>query len=90
MSKSYRSRANQRGELRQFVTDYHNEPERTPFGYVVSMECADAVLDPDNIREWHELGLRAIGITHYGANRRSYRADQRASSSACGGTANHL
>jgi membrane dipeptidase len=58
-----------RGELRQFVTDYHNEPERTPFGYIVSMECADAVLDPDNIREWHELGLRAIGITHYGANR---------------------
>jgi membrane dipeptidase len=58
-----------RGELRQFVTDYHNDPERTPFGYIVSMECADAILDPDNIREWHELGLRAIGITHYGANR---------------------
>jgi membrane dipeptidase len=58
-----------RGELRQFVTDYQGDPQRTPFGYVLSMECADAVLDPDNIREWHELGLRAIGITHYGANR---------------------
>src|SRR5436305_14540470 len=33
------------------------------------MECADPVLDSDNIREWHEHGLRAIGITHYGANR---------------------
>jgi membrane dipeptidase len=58
-----------RGELRQFVTDYQGNPQQTPFGYVLSMECADAVLDPDNIREWHELGLRAIGITHYGANR---------------------
>jgi len=40
-----------------------------PFGFVLSMECADAVLDPDNIREWFDNGLRAIGITHYGANR---------------------
>jgi membrane dipeptidase len=58
-----------RGELRQFVADYQANPQQTPFGYIISMECADAVLDPDNIREWHELGLRAIGITHYGANR---------------------
>jgi membrane dipeptidase len=41
----------------------------TPFGYVLSMECADPVLDPDQVGEWHELGLRAIGITHYGPNR---------------------
>ena len=41
----------------------------TPFGYVLSMECADPVLDPDHIHEWHEHGLRAIGITHYGPNR---------------------
>jgi membrane dipeptidase len=27
------------------------------------------VLEPDNIAEWHEHGLRAIGITHYGPNR---------------------
>ena len=58
-----------RGELARFAADYQANPQGTPFGYVLSMECADAVLDPDNIREWHELGLRAIGITHYGANR---------------------
>ena len=40
-----------------------------PFGFVLSMECADAVLDPDNLLEWHALGLRALGLTHYGANR---------------------
>lgn len=44
-------------------------PATTPFGFVLSMECADAVLDPENIHEWHANGLRAIGITHYGANR---------------------
>lgn len=58
-----------RGELRQHILDYHADPRGTAFGYVLSMECADAVLDPDNIREWHENGLRAIGLTHYGANR---------------------
>ena len=37
--------------------------------FILSMECGDAVLDPDQIHEWHSLGLRAIGITHYGVNR---------------------
>ncbi len=45
------------------------DPGGVPFGFVLSMECADPVLDPDNVREWHAAGLRAIGITHYGANR---------------------
>jgi membrane dipeptidase len=57
------------GELRQHANDRLHDPAGAPFGYILSMECADAVLDPDNIREWYDLGLRAIGITHYGANR---------------------
>ncbi len=48
---------------------YELNPNGSPFGFILSMECADAVLDPDNISEWHDAGLRAIGITHYGANR---------------------
>ena len=58
-----------RGELRQHAADCTNDPAGTPFGFVLSMECADAVLDPDNIHEWYAGGLRAIGITHYGASR---------------------
>jgi membrane dipeptidase len=58
-----------RGDLQQHLHDCQADAAGTPFGFILSMECADAVLDPDNIREWHELGLRAIGITHYGANR---------------------
>ncbi len=56
-------------DLQQHVSDWAADPADTPFGYILSMECGDPVLDPDNIREWHEMGLRAIGITHYGANR---------------------
>lgn len=58
-----------RSELRQHANACKSDPTGTPFGFVLSMECADAVLDPDNIQEWYENGLRAIGLTHYGANR---------------------
>lgn len=58
-----------RGDLRRHVQDCEADPVGTPFGYVLSMECADAVLDPENIHEWHEHGLRAVGLTHYGVNR---------------------
>jgi membrane dipeptidase len=58
-----------RRELHQHLAAYQADPVGTPFGYILSMECADPVLDPDHIHEWYEYGLRAIGITHYGANR---------------------
>ena len=58
-----------RGDLRTHVNDCVANSASTPFGHILSMECADAVLTPESIREWYELGLRAIGLTHYGANR---------------------
>ncbi|WP_435009913.1 dipeptidase [Tundrisphaera lichenicola] len=58
-----------RDALARHVSAYQANPEGSPFGYILSMECADPVLDPDQIEEWYDLGLRAIGITHYGANR---------------------
>ncbi len=56
-------------DLAAHVADCFTKPDKLPFGFILSMECADGVLDPDNIREWFDNGLRAIGITHYGANR---------------------
>jgi membrane dipeptidase len=58
-----------RGELARHVEAYRADPAAAPFGYILSMECADPVLDPDQIGEWYDHGLRAIGITHYGPNR---------------------
>ena len=56
-------------DLSEQVDAWTSNPETAPFGYILSMECADPVLDPEQIHEWHEVGLRAIGITHYGPNR---------------------
>jgi membrane dipeptidase len=58
-----------KSDLASHVKSWQSDPEKTPFGFILSMECADAVLDPDQIFEWHQNGLRAIGITHYGPNR---------------------
>ncbi len=45
------------------------DPVNVPLGYILTMEGADPILNPDTIYEFHEHGLRAIGLTHYGANR---------------------
>ncbi|MFN9627211.1 MAG: dipeptidase [Planctomycetota bacterium] len=43
--------------------------DRVPLGFILTMEGADPVLTPDTIYEFHEAGLRALGLTHYGSNR---------------------
>ncbi len=58
-----------RGEFASHLANWRADPQHAPLGYILSMECADMVLDPDHIFEWHERGLRAIGLTHYGVNR---------------------
>ena len=58
-----------KADLDAHVKQYRADPAATPLGYILSMECADPVLDPENIFDWHAQGLRAIGITHYGPNR---------------------
>jgi membrane dipeptidase len=58
-----------REDLEAHATTSRSDPSSAPFGYVLSMECGDPVLDPDHIFEWYDHGLRAIGITHYGPNR---------------------
>jgi membrane dipeptidase len=40
-----------------------------PLGFVISMEGADPVLQPDQLAEWWEAGLRILGPTHYGPGR---------------------
>ncbi len=40
-----------------------------PLGLVLSMEGADPILQPDDLPEWWDAGLRVIGLTHYGAGR---------------------
>ena len=43
--------------------------ESAPLGFVLSMEGADPITSPDELRDWHALGLRLLGPAHYGPNR---------------------
>ncbi|HET9002168.1 MAG TPA: membrane dipeptidase [bacterium] len=40
-----------------------------PLGFVISMESADPVLEPAELRDWWEGGLRLIGPAHFGPGR---------------------
>jgi membrane dipeptidase len=39
-----------------------------PLGFILSMEGADPVLSPEQVREWWDAGLRIIGPAHYGVS----------------------
>ena len=46
------------------------EPAQSPpLGFVLSMESADSILEPAQLEEWWQAGLRLIGPTHYGPGR---------------------
>jgi membrane dipeptidase len=42
--------------------------EREPLGFILSLEGADPILSPDQVREWWDAGLRIIGPAHYGVS----------------------
>jgi len=39
-----------------------------PIGYVLAMEGADAIINPSQTAFWFNLGLRVVGLVHYGHN----------------------
>jgi membrane dipeptidase len=56
-------------ELDKQVLQLRNDAALTPLGFILTMEGADPLLTPDTIFEFHESGLRSLGLTHYGGNR---------------------
>lgn len=52
--------------LNQHLTDWETNPDETPIGFVLTMEGADPVVDPDQVIDWWEQGLRSISLVHYG------------------------
>ena len=40
-----------------------------PVGFIISMESADAILDPSQVDEFYAAGVRAIGPAHFGTGR---------------------
>lgn len=41
-------------------------------GIVLTMESADPILGPDQVPEWHALGLRMVSLSHYGTSTYSH------------------
>lgn len=58
-----------KSELSQHVSAYNAAPDSEPLGIIITMEGADPLLKPSTIEEFHQQGLRALGLTHYGPNR---------------------
>ncbi len=46
-----------------------DEQQTPPLGFVISMEGADPIRDPDQLNDWWGAGLRLLGPTHYGRGR---------------------
>lgn len=39
---------------------------KLPVGLILTMECADPIVTPDQLHPWHSQGLRALLLTHFG------------------------
>ena len=61
-----------RGELDAHWDAYRAAPQTTPLGIILSMEGADPIVDVDQVREWWDVGLRAVGPAHYGRSHYAY------------------
>jgi membrane dipeptidase len=49
--------------------DRPDPADAPPVGLVLSMEGADPILEPEQVQEWWEAGLRILGPAHYGPGR---------------------
>lgn len=51
---------------------WKTSPETAPFGFILSMEGADPIVDPSHAETWYALGLRIVGLAHYGPSAYAY------------------
>jgi membrane dipeptidase len=62
--------------LDDHLAQWHENPDETPIGYVLSLEGADSIRDLADLPRMHEQGLRALGPAHYGIGRYALGHDQ--------------
>ena len=44
-------------------------PDHAPMGLILTMECADPIVEPSQLHAWHARGLRTLMLTHFGMGR---------------------
>ena len=52
--------------LLEHTAEWQSPTEKTPLGFILSMEGSWSVLKPSMIEEWYRRGLRILGPAHYG------------------------
>ena len=58
--------------LERSYAAWEGSPETAPFGFILSMEGADPIVDPDHAEVWYRQGLRLVGLAHYGPSAYAY------------------
>ncbi len=56
-------------DLDRVVASWEDPAPDTPIGLVLAFEGCDGIRDPEQVREWYDLGVRVAGLTHYGVSR---------------------
>lgn len=57
-----------RKELETHFEQWMKNSAQTPIAFILSMEGAQCILEPGQIEEWFQRGLRILGPAHYGPN----------------------
>ncbi|MCH2211103.1 MAG: dipeptidase [Fuerstiella sp.] len=45
-----------------------SDHEKLPVGFIVGMEGADPILNPQHVHDWWEGGVRVVSLSHYGVS----------------------
>ena len=59
-------------QLDAHLTDWQTRGAAAPLGYILSMEGADPIVDPEQLPSWWADGLRVVGLSHYGVSSYSH------------------
>ncbi len=61
-----------RAGLDDHLAEWVQAPERTPIGFVLTMEGADPIVGPEQVGAWWDEGLRIVSLVHYGISSYSH------------------
>ncbi|MGH2531802.1 MAG: dipeptidase [Thermomicrobiales bacterium] len=52
--------------LAAHMAEWRESPETAPFGVILCMEGADPIVEPGQLGDWWDDGLRVLSLAHYG------------------------
>jgi len=68
-----------KSELKSHIENWKSNQNRTPIGYILSLEGADSIVSMEHLEKMHKKGLRAIGPAHYGPGTYAFGTDSNGS-----------